>query len=88
MNIKELIEKLKQFDPETLVVVDGYEKGLDDINNIKKTIIRLNPQPQPEYWDQGKYWNDKDIAWEYQHIKPKNTIAIKAIVLSRFKKNS
>jgi len=39
MNIKELIEKLKQFDPETLVVVDGLEPTKAKLNNIEKITI-------------------------------------------------
>jgi len=72
MNIKELIEKLKQFDPETLVVVDGYEGGQDDINDIRELTITLHPDTQS--WE-GKY-SDSSI-----YLKPKN--AIKAILLSR-----
>jgi hypothetical protein len=75
MNIKELIEKLQQFDPETLVVVNGYEEGQDDINNIEEITITLNPNKQSS-WYEGKYCDDFD------YIKSKN--AIKAILLSRY----
>lgn len=39
MNIKQLIEKLKQFDPETLIVVDGQEPTKANLNNIEEIII-------------------------------------------------
>jgi len=39
MKIKELIEKLKQFNPETLVVVDGREPTKANLNNIEKITI-------------------------------------------------
>jgi hypothetical protein len=30
MTVRELIEKLQTFEPDTYVVVDGYEEGCDD----------------------------------------------------------
>lgn len=70
MKIKELIEKLKKFDPETLVVVDGYEGGLEDINNIEEKSIILK---LVDY--EGKYSD------EYN----KDCKRINAILLSRHK---
>jgi len=34
MTIKELIEELNKYNPDTLVMVNGYEGGYDDISNI------------------------------------------------------
>lgn len=42
MNIRELIETLSQFDPDTRVVVAGYENGFNDITQIQPCEIRLN----------------------------------------------
>lgn len=42
MNVKELIEKLKQFPTEMLVVVDGYEGGYDDIATVHQVKVKLN----------------------------------------------
>lgn len=42
MNVRELIEALSQFDPETRVVVAGYESGFNDITQIQSCDIRLN----------------------------------------------
>jgi len=39
MNIRELIEKLQELDPEMMVVVDGYEDGTDTINSFD--IVRI-----------------------------------------------
>jgi hypothetical protein len=84
MNIKELIEKLKQFDPETLVVVNGYEEGQDDINNIEEITIALNPNKQSN-WYEGKYCNESCFIpigdYDVDYPKPKNVI--KAIILDR-----
>ena len=32
MKVKELIEKLSQLDPELMVVVRGYEGGVDEVS--------------------------------------------------------
>ena len=42
MTIKELIQQLQQHDPNTRVVVNGYEGGLCDIKNLEKVKIELN----------------------------------------------
>jgi len=53
MKIKELIEQLKKYDPEMLVVVRGYESGWDDIDIIKEQIlIKLKYN---DSWYEGKY---------------------------------
>ena len=33
MKVKELIEKLSQLDPELMVVVRGYEGGVDEVSD-------------------------------------------------------
>ena len=68
MKAKELIEKLKQFDPETLVVVDGLEPTKANLNNIEEIII---------IDDEGTYHNHIE-GYDYdEDCKP-----IKAIYLS------
>lgn len=42
MKVNELIERLKEFDPETMVIVNGYEDGYDEIVNVKEKMIDLN----------------------------------------------
>lgn len=37
MKVKELIQKLQEFDPELPVVVDGYESGFDHVTTLHKT---------------------------------------------------
>lgn len=36
MTTKELIQKLQQYDPNTRVVVNGYEAGLRDLEDLEK----------------------------------------------------
>ncbi len=73
MKIKELIEQLKKYDPEMLVVARGYESGWDDINIIKEAIL-IEEENNP--WYQGKY-----SYFEEKEDNPDN--AIKAITLSK-----
>lgn len=42
MTIKELIQQLQQHDPNTRVVVNGYEEGLCDIEDLEEVKIKLN----------------------------------------------
>lgn len=52
MKIKELIEQLQQFDPEMLVMVEGYEGGIASPSKPYQTPIRLNVH---EEWYYGKH---------------------------------
>ncbi|MEY3827558.1 MAG: hypothetical protein RLZZ148_2378 [Cyanobacteriota bacterium] len=42
MTIKELIKILSQYDPETRVVVSGYEGGYNDLLEVEPLSIKLN----------------------------------------------
>jgi hypothetical protein len=52
MTVKELIEKLKEFDENMRVVVAGYEGGVDDANSASAVKIKLN---QNTVWYYGKH---------------------------------
>ena len=52
MTAQELIEKLQTLPPNTKIVVRGYEDGYNDILQLKKVEIKLNPNANT--WD-GKY---------------------------------
>ena len=43
MTAGELIKVLSQFNPDTRVIVDGYEDGYDDIASFGLARIRLQP---------------------------------------------
>ncbi|UBF24179.1 hypothetical protein K9N68_20965 [Kovacikia minuta CCNUW1] len=82
MNIRELIETLSQFDPETRVVVAGYEGGFNDITQIQPCEIRLNMYQDWFYGSHGKA-DDAQI----QQLLPDAPIAA-AVVLKGENQNS
>lgn len=42
MKVHELIELLKQKDQNAMVVIPGYEGGLDEVTNVGTTHLALN----------------------------------------------
>ena len=52
MTIAELVEALQEFNPQTRVVVKGYEGGYDDIDVSDITPIFLNVHRE---WYYGKH---------------------------------
>lgn len=42
MKVKELIEKLKLHDPDTMVIRSGYEGGVEEVTHVEVTTIKLN----------------------------------------------
>ena len=55
MKVKQLIEELQKHDPEMIVVVRGYEDGVNEASTSTKTKIKLNVFDE---WYYGKH----DIA--------------------------
>lgn len=53
MTIKELIEALSKFNPDTPVVVRGYEGGYNDVTIVKAESIQLNVNKQHYYGAHG-----------------------------------
>lgn len=52
MKVKQLIEELQKHDPETMVVVSGYEDGVDEVSIASKVSIKLNAFNE---WYYGKH---------------------------------
>lgn len=61
MTVKELIEKLKEFDENMRVVVAGYEDGVDDAENVRAVKINLN---QNTDWFYGKHEVSSDEVFD------------------------
>jgi hypothetical protein len=55
MTVKELINRLKDEDPDMRVVVDGYESGFDEFEKMFQVFMKPNPRKNdPEKDD--KWW--------------------------------
>jgi hypothetical protein len=54
MKVKELIEQLQKFDPEQIVVVDGYETGYDEVKEVVY-IAGLTKLPDNKPYYDGEY---------------------------------
>jgi preprotein translocase subunit YajC len=49
MKVKELIELLSQMNPELMVVIGGYEGGVDEIDKFEMCDIELNVNTEEYY---------------------------------------
>jgi hypothetical protein len=56
MTVKELIEKLKSFPDDALVLTEGYEDGYEPIKKIQ--LIKVEENLNKNWWD-GKYLESK-----------------------------
>lgn len=55
MKVRELIEKLQQFDPEMMVVVDGYEGGANELKIVNTARIALNYNEGSWYYGKHEF---------------------------------
>lgn len=70
MNVHELIEALKQFPGDMLVLTDGYETGFEEIRPPK--IMKVKHEQQKPSYD-----------GEYQDTEEKSGNSIRAVVIGR-----
>lgn len=52
MNVKELIEKLQGYDPELMVIIRGYEDGVNEAEYAAQVKIKLDAFTE---WYYGKH---------------------------------
>ncbi|MFA5706602.1 MAG: hypothetical protein WDA41_09630 [Candidatus Neomarinimicrobiota bacterium] len=66
MNVGQLIKKLQEFNPEMMVVVDGYEGGFDELveHNVQIIGIKLNVRQNDHYM------GNHDLPDEYRNETP------------------
>ena len=76
MKVKELIEALSQLDPELMVVVAGYEGGVDEIKKYKLCNIELNVNDE---WYYGKH----EILAEGDKPTNKDSTIVKGVQLTK-----
>lgn len=77
MTVRELIQKLGEYDPDAVVVVDGYEEGYDD-PSVFVTDIVLDTN-----WREGKKHTPWSGRHEYFSEIEGNGPAVKAVVVGR-----
>jgi hypothetical protein len=66
MKVKELIERLKEFDPEAIVVVDGYETDYDVVKTIRSKKL-LDPKIGDKPWYEGELIDAEDLPVHMLH---------------------
>jgi ABC-type Fe3+-hydroxamate transport system substrate-binding protein len=62
MKVKELIEQLQKHNPESIVVVDGYETGYDEVKEVEY-IAGLKKLQENKAWYDGEYQKASTISW-------------------------
>lgn len=62
MKVKELIKELEKLNPELIVVVDGYEGGVTELEVCGETTIELNKNNQWWYGEHEECKPDADNA--------------------------
>ena len=73
MKVKNLIEELQKYDPDTRVVRPGYEGGYQDVTHISEYELALNVHTE---WYYGPH-EDPDFADHYEkQYQIENTITI------------
>jgi hypothetical protein len=76
MKVKELIEKLSQLDPELMVVIRGYEGGVDEVSNYGLCNIWLNANDE---WYYGRHETLSNNQLE--EVKDRNLTIVKGVQL-------
>ena len=60
MNVKQLIEKLSAYDPEMMVIVSGYEGGVNEAEYAADVKIKLNVYTEWYYGKHDVTYSDAD----------------------------
>ncbi|NDB87009.1 MAG: hypothetical protein EB127_30635 [Alphaproteobacteria bacterium] len=69
MKVRELIEQLQKFDPEQIVVTDGYESGFDEIKEVRYiTGLSYYPSDGDKNWYDGEYQKESSLGIESDNI--------------------
>ncbi|ORE90220.1 hypothetical protein ATO13_23331 [Stappia sp. 22II-S9-Z10] len=66
LTVCEMIKLLSAFDPETKVVVDGYESGFDPAKRPKPINVRV-PTEAPDWWE-GRFDDERDGEGELLRV--------------------
>lgn len=61
MKVKELIKELQQYDPEQLVVVNGYEGGVNACSSCEEVSVKLGVNSEWYYGNHEIVRNDEEF---------------------------
>lgn len=61
MKVKDLIEQLKTFDPELMVVRPGYEGGVTEVGHLSAILVALNVN---EEWYYGEHEQIDEFSYK------------------------
>jgi molybdopterin-guanine dinucleotide biosynthesis protein len=73
MKIKELINFLEKYNPEDIVLVNGYEEGYDEVDHIEQITVLKDERKNNIFWYIGSY----------KKVSTNKKNGIKGIVLPR-----
>ena len=76
MKVKELIELLSQMNPELMVVVAGYEGGVDEIDKFEMCDIELNVNTE-------EYYGKHEILAEGDKPTNKDSTIVRGVKLTK-----
>ena len=76
MKVKKLIELLSQMDSELMVVVAGYEGGVDEMDKYELCDVELNVNTE---WYYGKH----EILEKGEKPKNKDSTIVKGVLLTK-----
>lgn len=73
MKVRELIAKLQTCDPDLMVIVDGYEGGVDELGEVRTVQIAKDAPGyggyfgnheiiDPDAWDYDEEWGNADVV--------------------------
>jgi hypothetical protein len=76
MKVKELIELLSQMNPELLVVIRGYEGGVDEMDKFEMCDIELNVNTE-------EYYGKHEILAEGDNPTNKDSTIVRGVQLTK-----
>ena len=76
MKVKQLIEKLQTLDPETMVVVSGYEGGVHEADTTEIIKIALNVNTSWYYGEHEEIGNGAYYDKSYADVPKANAVKI------------
>ena len=74
MKVKELIEALSQMNPELMVVIGGYEGGVNEIKKYKLCNIELNVNTE-------EYYGKHEVLEKGEEPEKKDSTIVKGVRL-------